>query len=188
MKTMRKLLLLTISLVFLTSCSEEKVDLTAYTTKGKEITKNTQMLLGKNLKGTMKTKGPVAAVSFCSTKAIPLTSEMEQKYHASIKRVSDKLRNPKNEGNANEKAIIAQYKASLSKGEALTPVTQVEKDGKVHFYAPIKVGGLCLTCHGTAVAKPVDSILKLTYPNDKAIGYKQGDLRGIWSITMDKTK
>lgn len=185
---MKKLLVLSISLLFLTSCQKEKVDLAKYTVKGKEIAQNTQKLLGKNLKGMMKAKGPVAAVSFCNTKAMPLTSEMEQKYHASIKRVSDKLRNPKNEGNANEKAIIAQFKTSLSKGEAVTPVTQVEKDGKVHFYAPIKVGGLCLTCHGAAIANPVDSILKLSYPNDKARGYKQGDLRGIWSIAMDKTK
>ncbi len=183
---MKKLLVLSISLLTLISCSEDKVDLAKYTKKGKEIAQNTQKLLGKNLKGTMKAKGPVAAVSFCNTKALPLTTEMEQKYHASIKRVSDKLRNEKNEGNAKEKTVIEQFKTSLSKGETVTPITQMGKDGKVHFYAPIKVGAVCLTCHGTTLAKPVDSILKLTYPNDKAIGYKEGELRGIWSITMDK--
>lgn len=174
--------------LFLTSCNEEKktADLSTYTEQGKIIAMNTQKLLGKNLKGTMKSEGPVAAVAFCNAKANPLTAEMEQKFGATIKRVSDKPRNIKNAPNEVEAKIITDYITSLQAGKKLKPITQEEKDGKIHFYAPIKVKGLCLTCHGDAITQPVDSILKVKYPNDKAIGYKDGELRGIWSITMNK--
>jgi hypothetical protein len=178
--------LVLIALAF-TSCTdkEKAVDLTKYTVKGAEIAKNTQMQLGKNLKGTMKTKGPVAAVAFCNTKAMPLTAEMEQKYDAKIKRVSIKVRNEANLASEAEAQIIVKYIADLKNGKTLAPITRLDGD-KVHYYAPIKVGGVCLNCHGTAVAKPIDSILKLKYPNDKALGYAKGDLRGIWSIEMKK--
>ena len=45
----------------------------------------------------------------------------------------------------------------------------------------------CLVCHGTineTVTIKMDSIIKSLYPNDKAIEYSEGDLRGIWSITF----
>lgn len=192
MKTTYTLLVLALVTLF-TSCTETKkeaekksIDLSAYTEKGKMIAMNTQKLLGKNLKGAMKSGGPVAALEFCNAKASPLTAEMEQKFNATIKRVSDKNRNVNNAPNEVEAKIIADYITSLQAGKEIKPITQEGKDGKVHFYAPIKVKGLCLTCHGDAIAQPVDSILKVKYPNDKAIGYKAGELRGIWSITMDK--
>jgi len=192
MKTFYIAFTLALVLLFI-SCTETKketekkpIDLSAYTEKGKTIAMNTQKLLGKNLKGTMKAEGPVAAVAFCNAKANPLTAEMEQKFGATIKRVSDKNRNPNNAPNEVEAKIIADYISSLQAGKEIKPITQEEKDGKIHFYAPIKVKGLCLACHGDAIATPVDSILKVKYPNDKAVGYKAGELRGIWSITMDK--
>ena len=190
----KQFIVVLVALVVLSACSDTKtketkesktVDLTTYTKKGAEIAKATQMQLGKNLKGTMKAKGAVAAVAFCNAKAMPLTSEMEKKYDAKIKRVSNKLRNGANKANDVEAKVIANYINALKDGTELKPITELDGD-KVHYYAPIKVGGVCITCHGETIAKPIDSILKLKYPNDKAIGYHEGELRGIWSITMNK--
>ena len=36
------------------------------------------------------------------------------------------------------------------------------------------------------VSVKTDSIIKSLYSNDKAIGYIEGDLRGIWSIEFKK--
>lgn len=166
--------------------SKKDKDLSSYVEKGKEIAMNTQKLLGKNLKMTMKSKGPVAAVEFCNLKAAPLAGEMEKKYNATIKRVSNKYRNENNKPNAVEANTIAYFETAMREGKELKPMTTTGEDGKIHFYAPIKVKELCLTCHGDALAKPVDSILKIKYPNDKATGYKEGELRGIWSIIMEK--
>jgi hypothetical protein len=59
--------------------------------------------------------------------------------------------------------------------------------GDRHFYAPIIVQKKCLTCHGEVgvdVTKKSDSIIESYYPKDLATGFKEGDLRGIWSITF----
>lgn len=61
-------------------------------------------------------------------------------------------------------------------------------DGSTSFIAPIVLGNpLCLQCHGTP-GEDIDpetlaSIQKF-YPNDKATGFKLGDLRGLWRITF----
>jgi len=45
----------------------------------------------------------------------------------------------------------------------------------------------CLGCHGTEggdINAKTLKIIKQKYPEDKATGYKEGDLRGWWKITF----
>ena len=59
----------------------------------------------------------------------------------------------------------------------------------VAFYAPIKVQDLCLNCHGqpgTDIKAADYDLIKKLYPEDEAVGYKSGDLRGMWSIRFEK--
>ena len=49
--------------------------------------------------------------------------------------------------------------------------------------------GLCLNCHGEPGKEINESTLEKInslYPEDKAIDFKVGDLRGMWSIEMPK--
>jgi nitrate reductase cytochrome c-type subunit len=118
---------------------------------------------------------------------MPLTDSMSAKYHATIKRVSDKNRNPNNKANAEELVYIEQFKKQLASKKEPKPV-MVDKGETVQFYYPIPTNTMCLQCHG----KPNDinpavraKTLKL-YPNDLAIGYGENEVRGIWSITFNK--
>jgi hypothetical protein len=45
----------------------------------------------------------------------------------------------------------------------------------------------CLNCHGNAekdIATKTLEVIMQKYPNDLAIGYKEGDFRGLWKITF----
>jgi len=188
---MKQFLLSIIILISFFSCNSGLTDTQKkmYATKGKEIAQATMKELAGNLMKQMKLGGTKVAVPFCNAAAYPLTEKMAKKYDVSIKRTSHKIRNPKNNPNNEEKKIIELYLASLKKKEKLKPVVQKESDNKVHFYAPIILNKKCLACHGTVgkeVSKQTDSIIKSYYPNDKATGFKVGDLRGIWSITFNK--
>jgi hypothetical protein len=44
----------------------------------------------------------------------------------------------------------------------------------------IPTGAVCLTCHGTEVKPEVLTKIKELYPNDKATGYQEGDIRGAF--------
>lgn len=46
------------------------------------------------------------------------------------------------------------------------------------------MGGVCSTCHGRNISKNLkEEILKL-YPEDKAIGFEHGDVRGAFSVKI----
>lgn len=149
---------------------------------------NTKKELGKNLMGTIQKKGTKEAVAFCNKKAYPITDSMAVAQNATIKRVSDKPRNPKNQANAKELGVIAQFKKAIANNEAYSPVTEVEND-KVTFYAPIITNSMCLQCHGTpgeTIKPEVFKTITSLYPEDKAIGYDVSEVRGIWSIIYNQ--
>lgn len=158
--------------------------------KGLEYALNTTKELGKNLMGAIQKKGTVEAVEFCNVRAYPITDSMATAQNATIKRVSDKPRNPKNRASTKELKIIERYKAAVANGEDYEPVTEMEK-GRNTFYYPIIINAMCLQCHGIpdeTVQPEVLTVIKDLYPNDKATGYNINEVRGMWAIEFDKTE
>jgi len=176
-------------LFLFSSCQNDlsENDKKEYIAKGKEIAKETGSHLSGQLTKQMKEGGVIIAVPFCNTMAMPLTDEISEKYSASIKRTSLKVRNEKNSPSVEETRILKQYKNLLNTNEKLTPIVELDLSGNPHFYAPILLQQKCLTCHGEIginVTSKTDSIIESYYPNDIATGFKEGDLRGIWSIAF----
>lgn len=190
---MKKLFILLISLIFITSCNKEdklsEIEVKEYIAQGKEIGQTTVKALGKNLMASMKKGGPKEAIPFCNAEASPIVKEMEEKFNVTIKRTSHKIRNEKSAPSTTEEKIITEYQTMMTKGEKLKPIVSKDDAGKVHFYAPIKLEGKCIVCHGTVgkeVSEETNRLIKSFYPNDTATGFKVGDLRGIVNITFEK--
>lgn len=159
----------------------------AYEAIGLEYALSTKKILGKNLMGAIQKKGTMHALEFCTIKAIPLTDSMSTKYNETIKRVSDRNRNPINKANIDELAVIEKYKKLVAVNQETKPVV-IEKGNKVQFYYPITTNTMCLQCHGTAdnIKPEVRTKTLKLYPKDLAVGYFENQVRGIWSITFDK--
>lgn len=154
---------------------------------GLEYALSTKKLLGQNLMGTIQKKGTLEALAFCNIQAMPLTDSMSVKYNATIKRVSDKNRNPNNKANAEELVYIAQFKKEIAANKESKPVV-VDKGDKVQFYYPIPTNTMCLQCHGKPenIKPEVRAKTLKLYPQDLAVGYGENEVRGIWSITFNK--
>ena len=164
---------------------EELENEKTYADIGLEYALETKKVLGKNLMEAIQQKGTLEALTFCNSQAIPLTDSMSTKYNASIKRVSDKNRNPNNIANSEELNYIAQFKKAVASKQEIKPVV-IEKGDKIQFYYPIETNTMCLQCHGKQIKPEVQrQVLKL-YPKDLAVGYNENEVRGIWSITFDK--
>lgn len=156
--------------------------------RGLDYAMNTKKELGKNLMGTIQKKGTKEAVNFCNKQAYPITDSVAVAQNAFIRRVSDKPRNPENQANTKELAIIARFKKAIANNEDYQPVTEVA-NGKVTFYAPITTNSMCLQCHGTpntTIQPEVLQTIASLYPEDKAIGYDVNEVRGIWSIYFEE--
>ncbi|WP_276977654.1 DUF3365 domain-containing protein [Flavobacterium filum] len=164
---------------------EEVDEIKTYADIGLDYALGTKKVLGKNLMEAIQQKGTIEALTFCNHQAIPLTDSMATHFKATIKRVSDKYRNPNNKANAEELNYIAQFKKELAEKKESKPIA-LEKGDKIQFYYPIETNTMCLQCHGKQIKPEVQrQILKL-YPKDLAIGYDESEVRGIWSITFTK--
>lgn len=156
--------------------------------KGQNIAMKTKGVLGSNLLQAINSKGTEGALSFCSTRAIPLTDSIAVALNAKVKRVSDKNRNPDNKANEAELSYIEATKLAIAQGEK--PQAKLISEGnKMLGYYPIMTGQMCLQCHGEPEAEILPNTLskiQTLYPEDKAIGYNIDELRGIWVVEMDK--
>lgn len=144
--------------------------------------------LGKNLMKAIQQNGPVGAVEFCNVKALPLTDSISVMKNAIINRVSDKPRNTDNAANTEELSYIKYFKKLVAAGKQPKPIVKTE-NGEVDFYFPITTNAMCLQCHGKPkeqIASATLTALKNLYPKDKAVGYNENEVRGLWAINFDE--
>jgi nitrate reductase cytochrome c-type subunit len=157
---------------------------------GRNIANGTKAVLGKNLLEKIQKNGAEEALQFCNIKALPLADSMSRVFDAKVSRVSDKARNPKNKADKNELKIIEDMKKSLEKGEKPRPVLK-ERKGKVTAYYAIETNLMCLQCHGDLqknIKPEVAGKISKLYPKDKAIGYGESQIRGLFKVEMKKKK
>lgn len=182
---------------FIAACNNRKTptedqstaNANAFVEKGLEIAGITQMTMSTQLKQAIEAGGVPNAVQYCNVAAYPIADSLSKIYNAVIRRVSDKPRNPANAMNAREQAVFNQFKAKWGGDQSLKPIVEQLANGEVAFYAPIALQTLCTNCHGKLgeTLQPENyAVIQQLYPNDQAIGYAEGNLRGMWSIVMKR--
>ena len=146
----------------------------------------------KKLTQTIQKNGLAGAMDVCAKEAPAVIADLEKTFGLTIKRTALKVRNPLNAPDPTEKALLEKLDGMRNKGEDLpqdaTLFSEVEsgKERILRFYKPVMMQGTCVGCHGTPDKIPaeVKKALAASYPKDKAVGYTDGDLRGIISITV----
>lgn len=158
-----------------------------YLKQGKTIASATFAALSGNLQAALQRGGVEEAAPYCQTVAMPLVDSLSEVYDARIRRTSLKVRNPQDEPTAEERRILEAYHRQAEAGKALKPQIHRMENGEIGFFAPIHVMSLCLKCHGKVgedLSAKDYALIKELYPQDEAIGYAEGDLRGMWSIAF----
>ncbi len=159
---------------------------------GNNIAGGAMQTLGKNLQEALMQGGVENAISFCNIQAMPLVDSLSKSYGATIRRVSDRVRNPLDKPNDLEMELLNAYKFQLKDAVPLNANVQPLDGEQYLFTKPILVdNALCLSCHGkpeNGMLQATDDFIKSKYPEDAATGYEIGDLRGIWSIAIPKKK
>jgi len=142
------------------------------------------------LQAAMKAGGPVNAIEVCSEKAPAIAREVSEKHGLQIGRTSLKTRNSGNAPDQWEKTVLEEFEQRKAAGEhpqKMETHTIVEQDGKQTFryMKAIPTGELCLQCHGKNLDPAVTAKLQKLYPEDRATGFSQGDIRGAFTISKD---
>lgn len=136
----------------------------------------------------LKEGGPAGAIGVCRDQAPALAAEVSRENGCTIRRTSLKIRNPKNAPDAWERHVLDTFakEAALGKDPASLEFAEVvHEEGApvLRYMKAITVAEPCLACHGRSLAPAVSAALSASYPEDKATGYKKGDLRGAFSVS-----
>jgi hypothetical protein len=140
------------------------------------------------LAAAIKSEGAANAISLCQTIAPDISTELTDASGFEVLRTSLKLRNPENAPGPWELEVLKSFQDKAATGaepdklEYYAEVVTPEGDRLLRYMRGIQVGEICLSCHGIDIKPDVKAELVRYYPDDKATGYKLGELRGAFSL------
>ncbi|MEO1205544.1 MAG: DUF3365 domain-containing protein [Pseudomonadota bacterium] len=168
----------------------QAADLDALTKTARTAAKSLVSSLKTELKSALKEGGPVHAVSFCKITAPAIAAAQSVEFGMQVERTALRVRNPANAPDAFERETMEQFLAEVAAGKDLATLERAEivtnDDGTktFRFLKPIPMGAQpCLACHGSSIKPEVSKVISDAYPEDQAVGFKPGDLRGAFSIS-----
>ncbi len=192
--------LLLLFVIALSSCNQNKVSITEPTNEelirivpeGNEISTTLMKSLKAELKSAITEGGFEQAIEVCNLKALSMSDEIEavSGSNIQIKRTTFKYRNPENAPDEVEKTALVFFQELSDKNESLPDhfVQKVTRQDEVqfYFYKPLIIENVCLGCHGNPENMDTNLLNQISqlYPEDKAMGYKEGDFRGLISVII----
>ncbi|MFN3229804.1 MAG: DUF3365 domain-containing protein [Asticcacaulis sp.] len=184
------LISLTLSAGLMSSCVSTAVP----TKKAAEISARSNVLADRYqselltaLKTAMASGGPVAAITVCTEQSPAIAARLSEENNAHIQRVALRWRSPAAQPTASERQVLKSWlKAPLDpQGNPRSIVFQSGRD-EVTFMRAIPLKPECQTCHGVNIQPEIKATLAESYPDDRATGFRPGELRGAFRIVWSQ--
>ncbi len=118
------------------------------------------------------------AIDVCRLRAPELAAQASGD-KLKVGRTSHKLRNPANAPKPWMADLLEEYAAGDGKSG---PEAVALPGGGVGYVEPIYVKTMCLGCHGENVPEPIQERIREYYPDDRAVGFEEGDFRGLFWV------
>jgi hypothetical protein len=185
MKTLRFALA---ALVALPLAAAEPPSPEALASQARGLAGNLMLSLQGELFAAMKEGGAVKALEVCRTRAPEIARATATGTPWKIARTGLRVRNAGSAPDAWESAKLEEFGKRLAAGEemaALETFEVVETEGRATFRYMKAIGTTapCLSCHGSALKPEVAAKVKELYPEDKAVGFAAGQLRGAFTLS-----
>ena len=190
---MNKLITILLFCIFPLSASFAGDDAGQYVAQSKMVVEEFSTSLKGELGKAMKAGGPANAIEVCNKVAPDIARKLSEKHGMKVARTSLKTRNSANAPDDWEKAVLEKFEERRAEGENSAEMAYyeiVKSDGKkeFRFMKAINMPPLskmpCLKCHGENIAPEVSAKLDELYPDDRARGYKAGQIRGAFSLAQ----
>jgi rhodanese-related sulfurtransferase len=96
-----------------------------------------------------------------------------------VRQIATRYRNPANAAAPEDSALFAQFEADPGLTDHWIDAVHDGVSGQ-RYLRRITVQASCLTCHGPRDERP--AFVVASYPEDRAVGFEPGDLRGLYSV------
>lgn len=144
-----------------------------------------QDALQRELKGALAKGGPAFAVNACHVNVMGITHRIGRQKGVAAGRTSDRLRNL---ANAPRPWAAPLVKANAGRFARDIDGFAVDLGDAVGVLRPIAHRAQCAACHGAvdAIDPGAGAALKMRYPADKAVGFREGEIRGWFWVEVPK--
>jgi hypothetical protein len=139
-------------------------------------------MLSMRLAEVLTESGPVSAIAVCKSEAPQMASGVSQSLDVKIGRTSHRLRNSENKPPDWARPLVDQ--------QVSEPQFVVFEDRRLGALLPIQLQAACELCHGpkNEIVPDVRAALVTHYPQDKAVDFREGDLRGWFWVEVPATE
>ena len=167
----------------------EDVEHAKYLAESRSTAQAFMQTLGGTLKKQIELGGAESAIAVCKQVAPALASEYSKNGRV-VKRVSLKARNV-TQGTPDvwEKSVLDSFEVGQQQGKSLAEMefSEVTSDADGRWFRYMKAiptQAMCLQCHGQSadISSSMRKLLSDEYPQDKAVGFSTGQVRGAMSI------
>jgi len=166
-----------------------KLDTEQYVAEANAIIKDFMTNLKGELQRALKDEGPVGAIGVCQQAAPAVTREASAKHGWDVGRTALRLRNQDNAPDEWERGVLEDFIAQREAGADPTKLSVtkvVSRDGEATFRY-MKAIPLakkpCAICHGTNVDPDLRAEILKRYPQDEAVGFEPGEIRGAFTLS-----
>lgn len=130
--------------------------------------------------------GPADALDACHLAAIPVAQRTARYEGVTVGRTSARLRNPANAPPAWAAPIVERYR---DQPRAKVDGFVVDLGDRVGVLRPIREQPICASCHGPEQTLNPGARTRLAkrYPEDRAVGFRDGDIRGWFWVDVPRT-
>jgi hypothetical protein len=185
---MRYIFLIFCLVVLAVNCNADQQTADSEQMAAKAAIKDFAGTLQAELKAAMQAGGPVAAIGVCNTQALPISREVSLEHGMALSRVSLKNRNSANAPNEWQKPVLEDFERQKAAGKDVNALVwsdtvSVGGSEEFRFMKAIPTGGVCLACHGQSISPEVKQQLSALYPEDRATGFREGDIRGAFVVS-----
>lgn len=164
----------------------------AYTVEEQELKTIEARQYTKALGGALKARlqkaiaqgGLVEGVDACKLEAGPIAKAISGNGWA-VGRTALRVRNPANTPDTWERQQLIAFSNQLSAklDGSLEAIHYDSATGEFRYMKAIKTGEICTACHGHSIAPNVRAAIHEAYPEDEAVGFDVGTLRGAFTLT-----
>ena len=129
------------------------------------------------LEAALAESGGSGGILVCREKAPQIASHVSSEFGIEIGRTSHRLRNPDN--------LPPDWARPYVADRVAEPVFLAGPDGELGALLPIRLKSECQMCHGPveSIDEEVLAAINEIYPDDRAVGFTEGDLRGwFWAV------
>jgi hypothetical protein len=174
-------------LVFAAGSAAAETDIAARVDASRKVAASFASTLKAELETALAASGPIGSIAICNVAAPRIAKEQSEAHGWHVGRTSLKTRNPANAADPWEQEVLQRFDARRAAGEDPTgieewAVVNAGSERVFRYMKAIPTATPCLACHGETIAPELATTIGALYPQDTAVGYRLGQIRGAFSI------